>query len=98
MKPIPAKPRITMAQVEGSGTSEKTAMQPCSQTEFVALAPNGTKTSPEIGSTDTEWSLKVVLMSCNNVSVLLSMIPKTGPPGLLRAARNQRPVVGSYQT
>src|SRR6267154_2334786 len=31
MKPIPAKPRIIMAQAEGSGTEENTPMQPFGQ-------------------------------------------------------------------
>src|SRR6266403_2199636 len=98
MKPIPANPKIIMAQADGSGTEENTPMQPFGQMALEGSAPKGTNTSPEIGSTETEWSLNVVMMFCKNVSVLLSIIPRTGPPGLLRAARNQRPVVGSNQT
>src|SRR5882762_991820 len=102
MKPTPAKPRSIIAHVEVSGTaatvSVKTAMQPSGQTVFVGSAPNGTNTSPEIGSTATEWSLKVVLTSWNKVSVLLSTMPNTAPPGSNRAAISQRPVVGSNHT
>src|SRR5260370_42050047 len=98
MKPTPANPRIIIAHVEGSGTaatvSVKTPMQPFGQMVFVGSAPNGTNTSPEIGSTATEWSLGVVLSSGNKISMLLSTMPNTAPPGLFRAARNHRPVVG----
>ena len=96
-----------IAQVDGSGTavatSEKTPMHPFwhPNTVLPAFAAKGTKTSPEIGSTATEWSPGVVLRIWKIESVAASIIASSGPPllaGLLLAARNQRFVVGSYHT
>ena len=57
-----------MAQVGDSGTaptplSTNTPMQPFGQIVLFGSAPKGTKTSPDIGSTATEWSPGVVAQS-----------------------------------
>src|SRR5262249_38290451 len=96
----PIKPAATSKRDAGAGVTN-TPIHPRGQMVFVAvpkLPPKGTKTSPDTGSTATEWSPGVVRTFSRKVSVKPSMMPSTGPPGFKRAARKNLSVVGSNHT
>src|SRR5690349_2870186 len=74
-------------------------MQPLGQTLLPASPGNGTKTSPDTGSTATECALPgTVGMFCKNARVIASITPTTGPAELLPPVTKKRLVVGSNQT
>ena len=80
---VTSSPRLTAREQQTSLPPEN-GDAPIGTRHVGCIAANGTKISPEMGSTDTEWSPGVVLRICVIKSVAASIITSSGwfPPAI----------------